>query len=511
MARAVLAVAASLVAVAPIAAAAPRTSDPDTLLAQLHLAPATVPGTAAELQASVLNRLGEVQAAVRKCNQALPKAFQGKSADQVLRSIAQGAGQTFTLTPAAFAALRRAAGDALDLAPAELDLCIRARDMDIGRAPANGGLTMRQIDRTLQQCLSLARSGVPNPAAFKVITGLDQRPGSDSYTDAGTLTALNRAYRRSTGLTRVDLETCAAAYDMHKMASLARGDNYANVRGPFCDPGTQETCVGTDGNWTCCNTADSVCSQTCSPEGGDCVAWCQERWSCFPGDATVVTEGGGTKAMRNVQIGDRVQVVRADGSLGFEDVYLMTHHDALVRQPYIRLTLDSGRALTLSPRHFIPVASDATAGWQAAVTRGADEVRAGDRIWYRAETGAMAAAMVTATATVPATGAFNPLTEGGTILVDGVVASAHSDWFLDGWVAAATEAAVYQAMFAPVRAIYAVIGPDWTRRITQEWGVVDTVRDATAMLSRQAGWTLGGALLLALAAVLLRSRRMAAR
>ena len=31
-------------------------------------------------------------------------------------------------------------------------------------------------------------------------------------------------------------------------------------------------------------------------------------------------------------------------------------------------------------------------------------------------------------------GAFNPLTMNGTIVVDGVVASAHSDWFLDGLV-----------------------------------------------------------------------------
>jgi hypothetical protein len=58
------------------------------------------------------------------------------------------------------------------------------------------------------------------------------------------------------------------------------------------------------------------------------VPYCAQKWSCFPGDATVLTEGGGERVMRDLAIGDRVQVARADGSLGVEDIYQMTHHDA---------------------------------------------------------------------------------------------------------------------------------------------------------------------------------------
>ena len=59
-------------------------------------------------------------------------------------------------------------------------------------------------------------------------------------------------------------------------------------------------------------------------------------------------------------------------------------------------------------------------------------------------------------------GLYNPLTLSGTIIVGGVAASVHSDWFLDSifhtllipaWLPAA-----YQAVLAPARLLYAVMG-----------------------------------------------------
>ena len=60
-----------------------------------------------------------------------------------------------------------------------------------------------------------------------------------------------------------------------------------------------------------------------------------------------------------------------------------------------------------------------------------------------------------------AKGVFNPYTLTGNIIVDGVVASAHSDWLLDdfcprrctGWLPA-----VYQALFVPGRLLYRALG-----------------------------------------------------
>jgi hypothetical protein len=135
-------------------------------------------------------------------------------------------------------------------------------------------------------------------------------------------------------------------------------------------------------------------------------------------------------------------------------------------------------------------------------------------VWSRGEDGRTALDRVVRAETRVAVGAYNPLTMNGTIVVDGVVASAHSDWFLDGLVPADTEAKVYQAVLAPVRAAYRMIGPARMEAITEGWGVVDLVREATTPggCGTGLGWAwlvlpllVGGGLLV------LRRRRAAAR
>jgi Hint module len=178
----------------------------------------------------------------------------------------------------------------------------------------------------------------------------------------------------------------------------------------------------------------------------------------------------------------------------------------------VTLTLASGRALTLSPRHFIPGAAGADGAWDARVAKGADEVRVGDFVWSAAGEGRMAVDEVVAVATRAAAGAYNPLTLNGTIVVDGVVASAHSDWFLDGVVPADTQARVYQAILAPVRVAYRAMGPAWMEAVIERWGVVDLVRESTTPGGRGASpaWALLALPILLGGGLLLRRRRRAA-
>ena len=268
-----------------------------------------------------------------------------------------------------------------------------------------------------------------------------------------------------------------------------------------------------------CASGQVTCFNICCPSGDGCSPPIGRDGQpacttpgCFPATATVLLEGGAQKAIHDVRLGDRVMVARADGSLGYEEVYLNTHKDSVSSAPYVELALASGRSLTLSPRHFIPVAAGPASAWAEQVAKGANEIAVGDIVWSRADDGQMVPDEVAAVRTTVAVGAYNPLTMNGTIVVDGVVASAHSDWFLDGVVSADAQTKVYQAILAPVRVAYRALGPARMETITEGWGVVDFVREATTPSGRSpgSGWIWPGVVVLAaLGAAFLWRRRSA--
>lgn len=164
------------------------------------------------------------------------------------------------------------------------------------------------------------------------------------------------------------------------------------------------------------------------------------------GEATVLLEGGRRKAMRDLAIGDRVQVLTAAGHLAFEPVYLFGHKDGASWSSMLTLAVQRSEtgtpaassagyanatlSLTLSPDHFVPVRGPSGL---AVMTRAA-AVKAGDAVWAAPGAGPAALHVVTSIKEGRVQGLFNPLTPAGTVVVDGVVASVHSKWFLDGFM-----------------------------------------------------------------------------
>lgn len=476
-------------------------SPQDALLGLERDAGVTTLDDAVRSNADFVSRLGIVQGSVRRCQAFVSRYGNHPGVHKVLSAIRNRPGHGLFTSPQTVRALERAVGRPIDLTQLDLEHCLEAGDRAIGRTNGADIATLPELNASLGRCLAALRSAGPNLAVTKVLFDLGRRPRDTTFTSATTLAQLERAGGRKLALSARDLETCVDAYDMQaSLKSVFVGDNP-----PPCGP-NEEFCSGVSGT-VCCSSGE-VCVSSCVRS--TCNAGCEAQW-CFPGDATVQTDSGAIKPMAEVRIGDRLQVARPDGTLGFEDVYLNTHRDALSSAPFVVLTLDNGRSLTLSPRHFIPVAADAEAGWEARVTKGADEIRPGDRIWSQDDHGTMAISRVRTVATRIAVGAFNPLTTGGTIVVDGVVASAHSDWFLDGVVSAESQATVYQALLAPVRLAYALIGPDWMTTVTEDWGVVDRVRGATTPHGGTpvSGWTVLLVIVLAsgAGAVAFRNRR----
>lgn len=89
------------------------------------------------------------------------------------------------------------------------------------------------------------------------------------------------------------------------------------------------------------------------------------------------------------------------------------------------------RSLTLTPDHFVPVALDAKATWPQHMMKRARDVVAGMHVFLPGSEDSVKPMFVKAVRNKIMRGAFNPYTLGGTVVVDGVVASAHSSWLLD--------------------------------------------------------------------------------
>lgn len=467
------------------------------------------PAATRGVRAEIVQQLGEIRVSVQKCDAFLKRFGDRPAIASALKRIETQPGRSLFTSPDTIAELERIAGQPINLGQRDLELCVQLRDRGVGTAlgtPEPASFPV--IGARLGKCLSALRSIGPNPAVVAQLRRLSRNSGDASFTSQARLAALERAAGRDLGLSVREFETCVDAYDTHTALAALTSVGVNLGTGLDCPP-PGVICQGTVPGQICCSGSFNICAQSCD-EDGDCLPYCEP---CFPSDATVAMEDGSTRRMTELRIGDRVAVVRPDGSRGFDDIYLFTHKDQATSAPYVTLTLESGRKLSLSPRHFIPVATDPGADWQARVLKNGDEVRVGDLVWFEGTDGSATASPVVEIANAVRTGLYNPLTLGGTILVDGVAASAHSNWFLDGLVSADTQGKVYQAMFLPVRAIYHLIGPDRMETVAEQWGVVDFVREATSQhaLRSALGWTLASLVGLALAlGGFLRWRRRAA-
>lgn len=340
---------------------------------------------------------------------------------------------------------------------------------------------LEKAEENVQSCIKTLDKAGHNPLLDSFLTSLNPNTTKSKIDKEKAFKTLQTLVGKPLSINPSQLEMCLQVLGSQLQLTAANKQSAVAFVGSnslvACAAG-MNSCPNPTGPGNICCTSDDVCASACGPEGGNCYAYCEHKL-CFPSDAIVQLEDGSSKLMSQVEIGDRVQVVMADGSMAYEDVYLMTHNDFDTETAYLKVLLESGKVMTLSPRHFIPTAQGTEVDWQTRVVKGANELQAGDIVWHQESNGEMYASVVSSLQNVIAKGAFNPLTATGTIVVDSVVASAHSEWFLDGIFSADTQAKVYQAMFMPVRGIYNFIGAENMTTVTQEWGLVDFIREAT--------------------------------
>lgn len=171
---------------------------------------------------------------------------------------------------------------------------------------------------------------------------------------------------------------------------------------------------------------------------------------CFPSEAIVETPEG-KKPIYALEIGDF-----ALSHEGFSEVYLLGHADNESVAEYLRLTTDNGTSIRLSKEHFI----ESNGRYVYA-----KDVKKGDRLAYGER--------VIGIEKEKAKGLWNPFTIAGTIVVDGVLASCHSDWFLESlpeWMRPSRHLipAIYQTVMGPARHIHKR-NRAWVRRFTESF------------------------------------------
>lgn len=191
------------------------------------------------------------------------------------------------------------------------------------------------------------------------------------------------------------------------------------------DSGASWTITGFIGSTTCGGGADYSCSGTgaacgsCTVNGNtasiarvNCAAE-----ACFSGAGTVSMNDGSTKPIGDVRIGDKVLALDADGNTFYDRVFRVTHFRPEDVATFMRITLDSGRVIELSPQHYLHVGS-------LDETEMASTVRAGDSLFtVDSETHEAAEDTVVSAELVKAAGVYNVHTTSGRLVVSGVSAS----------------------------------------------------------------------------------------
>jgi hypothetical protein len=74
---------------------------------------------------------------------------------------------------------------------------------------------------------------------------------------------------------------------------------------------------------------------------------------CFAGSETVLLGSGATKAISDVEVGDIVQVVSADGSLKFSEVVFLPHGANTQKASFSELKLASSNSLRATRMHYV--------------------------------------------------------------------------------------------------------------------------------------------------------------
>lgn len=146
---------------------------------------------------------------------------------------------------------------------------------------------------------------------------------------------------------------------------------------------------------------------------------------CFPGKSIVRTKEGTKKRLDQLTIGEEIASLNSNGDIVYSEVISFMDRQPTEKRQFIQLTTATGKMLTLTPSHLLPVEGKSIIF--------AARVQVGDKILVRdseeAENmvhDALRYDRIIEAKLVLEEGVFAPLTNEGTVLIDDVVASCYA-------------------------------------------------------------------------------------
>ncbi|XP_061176265.1 sonic hedgehog protein-like [Saccostrea echinata] len=146
---------------------------------------------------------------------------------------------------------------------------------------------------------------------------------------------------------------------------------------------------------------------------------------CFPPLATVYTEHSGTKSMEDLQVGDKVLSLKANGKLGYSEVVSFLDKDQKRSGLYFTITTSDLRTITLTDRHLIYTSITNSSSIESFVANYAQTVQTGQFVLINDGDSEIRSSLVTHVTSQTVNGVYAPLTYDGTIVVNGVVTSCY--------------------------------------------------------------------------------------
>lgn len=199
-----------------------------------------------------------------------------------------------------------------------------------------------------------------------------------------------------------------------------------------------------------------------------------EKGGCFPGWAWVTVVGGGQKTLSSLSPGDRVMAMSRTGQVVFSPVLLFLHQDPDSWATFVSLETEEGHRLALTPHHLIFIAPHSRVPCNKYQAQFSSRAKTGDYILIHKAEGQISTSRIISVSVVGSLGVYAPLTEDGTLFVNGILASSYAlieDHRLAHWA------------FGPLRIFFTFNQLLWGETIKTHTTQSETVCSQTASLT----------------------------